>query len=113
MHDVCDTSRIATHVWVEAEVRRILSLGRAVYIVARGDNAGGTVIQTISNLSGECKLLGQQRDLLGKLVWINLLQDEIVPEAEADCYIEKSRERDPDVWVVEIEDRALQEQLNY
>ncbi len=113
MYSAYETSRIPTHVWVEAEVRRILSLGMAVYIVTRGDNMGGIVIQKISNLSGACKLLGQQRDLLGKLVWFNLLQDEVVPEREADSYIEKSRQRDPDIWVVEIEDRTLQEQLNY
>jgi hypothetical protein len=108
-----ELARIPTHLWLEAEVRRISSAGLGVYVAARGDKVGGIVIQKISNLAGDCKLLGQQRDLLGKLVWINLLQDEIVPETEADSYIKKSLERDPDLWVIEIEDREMIEQIHY
>ena len=99
--------RIPTYLWVEAEIRRLQSLGLAVYVAHGGDKIGGMVLQKISDMSGACKLMGQQRDLLGKLVWINALQDDIVPESEADKYIEKSLQRDPDLWVVEIEDKAM------
>ena len=102
-----DDIRIPTHLWVEAEVRRLASEGLGVYVAARGDNTGGMVIQKISNLSGDCRLKGQQRDLLGKLVWIDLLQDEIVSEREADAYIKRAVARDPDLWVVEVDDRTM------
>ena len=100
-------TRIPTHLWVEAEVRRLSSEGLGVYVMARGDKTGGMVMQKISNMSGDCRLRGQQRDLLGKLVWIDVLQDPIVPESEADAYIKRAIERDPDLWVVEIEDREM------
>jgi hypothetical protein len=99
--------RIPTHLWVEAEVRRLSGEGFGVYVAARGDKTGGMVLQKISDMGGNCRLRGQQRDLLGRLVWIDLLQDEIVPESEADAYIRRAVERDPDLWVVEIEDRAM------
>jgi hypothetical protein len=102
-----EQTRIPTHVWVEAEVRRLSDLGLGVYVAARGDKAGGMVLQKISNMAGQCKLMGLQRDLLGKLVWINALQDEIVEEREADAYVRRAVERDPDLWVVEIEDRTM------
>lgn len=102
-HDI----RIPTHLWVEAEVRRLVSEGLGVYVAACGDKAGGMVIQKISDMTGNCRLRGQQRDLLGKLVWIDLLQDEVVPESEADAYIKRAIARDPDLWVVEVEDRTM------
>lgn len=103
-----EQSRIPTHVWVEAELRRLSGLGVGVYVTARGDKMGGMVIQKVSNMQGLCRLMGLQRDLLGKLVWIHVLQDEIVEECEADLYIKRAVERDPDLWVVEIEDRGMQ-----
>ena len=106
-------TRIPTHLWLEGELRRIQSLGIPVYVNHRGDHSTGTVIQKISNMAGECKVVGQQRDLLGALVWINLLQDEIVPESEADAYIQRSLQRDPDVWVIEIEDKSMTAMLSF
>ena len=106
--DMDGEARIPTHLWVEAEVRRLSGEGLGVYVAARGDKTGGMVIQKISDMGGNCRLRGQQRDLLGKLVWIDVLQDEIVPEREADAYIRRAIERDPDLWVVEIEDRTMQ-----
>lgn len=100
-------ARIPTHIWVEAEIRRLSDAGLGVYVTTRGERAGGMVIQKISNLSGQCRLLGLQRDLLGKLVWINLLQDDVVDESEADAYIKRAVDRDPDLWAIEIEDRAM------
>jgi hypothetical protein len=105
-------TRIPTHLWVEAEVRRLSGEGFGVYVAARGDKTGGIVIQKVSDMSGNCRLRGQQRDLLGKLVWIDLLQDEIVPETEADAYLKRAVERDPDLWVVEIEDRTMEAALS-
>lgn len=103
--------RIPTYLWVEAEVRRLSAEGLGVYVAARGDKTGGMVIQKISDLSGNCRLRGQQRDLLGQLVWIDLLQDEIVPESEADAYVKRAIGRDPDLWVVEVEDRTMKASL--
>jgi hypothetical protein len=105
-------TRIPTHLWVEAEVRRLSGEGFGVYVAAHGDKTGGVVIQKISDMAGNCRLRGQQRDLLGKLVWIDVLQDEIVPETEADAYIKRAVERDPDLWVVEIEDRSMMAALS-
>ena len=109
---MAEETRIPTHLWVEAELRRLSGEGVGVYVAARGDKTGGMVIQKVSDMGGNCRLRGQQRDLLGKLVWINILQDDIVPESEADAYIKRAVERDPDLWVVEIEDRTMQAALS-
>lgn len=105
MHE--DDVSLPTYLWVEAEVRRLAAMGIGVYIMQRGDATRGIVLQKTADMKGQCRLMTQQRDLLGKLVWINALQDDFVEEREADAYIKRAVDRDPDLWIVEIEDRDM------
>ena len=100
-------ARIPTYLWIESEIRRLQSQGHGVYVAARGDKTGGIVLQKISSMSGQCRLLIQQRDLEGKLTWADALGVEIASESDADSYIKRATGRDPDLWVVEIEDREM------
>ena len=101
------TARIPTHLWIEAEVRRLGAERNGVYVLARGDSDSGLVIQKISDMSGSCRLLIQQRGPDGRLVWMDALNNSVIAESEADSYIARARARDPDLWVVEIEDRDM------
>ena len=49
--------------------------------------------------------MNQMRNLDGKLGWLEALDGRLVPETEANAYIARQTERDPDLWVVEIEDK--------
>ena len=75
------------------------------YIVNKGAYAAGTVLLKLCAPGQGCSVLIQQRDLDGNLGWMNALNTEIVEEAKADEYIRRSVARDPDVWVIEIEDK--------
>lgn len=102
-----EETRLPTYLWVEAEMRRLMAEGRGVYVASRGDKTGGMVIQKISDMAGRCRLLLRQRDLDGNLVWMNALDADLVEEREADDYIRRAVGRDPDLWVVEIEDKTM------
>lgn len=97
--------RLRTDVWVKAHLRRCLIDGVPATLVRRGDATGGLVILKLNQLDQGCRVLSQSRDLDGRLAWLPALKGELVAEPEADAYIARAVERDPDLWVVEIEHR--------
>jgi hypothetical protein len=100
--------RLPTALWVDVHLRRLGNEGIPYYIHNTGAHAAGTVMLKLNGLENGCRLLIQQRDLNGILGWTNALREQIVEEGKADDYIKRAVTRDPDVWVIEIEDRKLQ-----
>lgn len=94
--------RLKAEIWVKALIRRCEVAGVAAMVVRRGDTSSGSVIVKLNTLDGEAQVLSPARDGEGELIWIARPK---APEAEADAWIEKQRSFDPDIWVVEIEDR--------
>jgi len=97
--------RIPTELWVKAHLRRLSAQAVPAFVVRRGDPHGGMVILKVNCLDLGCCVLTQTRDLDGALCWMPALSGELVPESEADAYIERQTARDPDLWVVEVETR--------
>ena len=100
--------RIPAAVWIDAYLRKFQADGKSYYIINKGAHAAGTVILKINLLGPGCLLLQQQRNLDGELGWMKLLKGKIIPERDADDYIRRALDRDPDLWAVEIEDKAGQ-----
>ena len=97
--------RIRTEYWVHAHLRRCTVEAVPAFVVRRGDRDRGMVLLKINTLDEGCRVLTQARDLDGQLGWLAALDGVLVPEPEADTYIARQTERDPDLWVIEIEDR--------
>lgn len=101
-----DEARIPTGLIVEGQLRRLSSESIPAYVVNRGAYAGGLVLLKINTIEEGCIVLIQQRDIEGKLGWLPVLGAvNTVPEKEADAYIARAVSRDPDLWVIEVEDR--------
>jgi len=92
---------------ISAWMRRYVDAGKVPYLAAlvarRGEKTGGMVLLKLNQRERGVRLLGQTRDLDGRLAWLPALEGALVPEAEAEAYIARAVKRDPDVWVVEIE----------
>jgi len=97
--------RLKTEFWIMANVRRCNDAGVSAMVVHRGDSQGGTLVLKINQFEAGCKVLTQARDIDGEAGWLVAFSGNLVAEAEADEYIRRARDRDPDLWVVEIESR--------
>ncbi len=95
--------RLTSDFWVAA-YRQILSLsGIPCFVVARGDATAGAVLIKLNTLDGQAVLYQRSVDLMtGDRKWIELASG---AEAEVDASVTKQRSFDPDLWVIEVEDR--------
>jgi hypothetical protein len=96
--------RLKAGIYVKALMRRAEVAGASVYVVHRGGAEAGALLLKLARLNGTCTVLSQARRGEGELVWIKPL-GETCDEATAAKYFEKQLRFDPDLWVVEIEDR--------
>jgi hypothetical protein len=98
--------RLPTELWLKAHMRRLNIEGIPVAVIHRGEAMGGTVLLKLNQLELGCRVLTQARGFDGALGWLAAFQNQLVAEPEADAYIARAVKRDPDLWVLEIEDRA-------
>lgn len=97
--------RLPAELWIKAHIKRCIVDGIPATVVHRGEKNSGMLILKLNQRDLGVKVLSQTRDLDGALAWMPALGGKLVAEAEADAYIERAVKRDPDAWVVEIEDR--------
>lgn len=98
------TFRLKSGIYVRAVIRRAESGGAQGFVAKKGDEDAGAVFLKINRLDGNCCVLTQARMGAGESVWTRPLGDSCT-EAAADAYLEKQQKYDPDLWIIEIEDR--------
>ena len=98
-------TRLPTEIWVKAHIRRCLAEGVPATVARRGERSGGIVLLKLNQLEKGCRVLNQSRDMEGRIAWLPALEGELVAEDAADGYIARAVQRDPDLWVIEIEHR--------
>lgn len=97
-------ARLTSDFWVRAYLARLRLADIPAYVVAHGDETGGAVLVKVSTLDGAARLFQRSFDLIsGERAWM-VLRDGA--ETEVDASIRRQREMDPDLWVIEVEDRA-------
>ncbi|HOO81140.1 MAG TPA: DUF1491 family protein [Alphaproteobacteria bacterium] len=102
------SAQIPTALFVEGHLANLTAKAVSYYFIQKGNAASGLILVKITNINGRARLLVQQRDFTHDcLVWRAALEEETVEERDADAYIKRAISRDPDLWVLEIEDETL------
>ena len=95
--------RLKTSFWVEAHIRRCGQYDIPAVLVRRGHDAGVVLIK-VNAFENGCVVLTPAVRTSGR-VWMRGTGPAQVSEADADSYIARQLRIDPDLWVLEIEDR--------
>ncbi|WP_334164705.1 DUF1491 family protein [Phenylobacterium sp.] len=95
---------LSTDIWVSALIRRAEIGGAFGVVVRKGDaRAGAVLVKVLNRTDGTARLYAEATRMDGERVWMQpQLTDQ---EPDLDRYIERAARIDPDIWVVEIEDR--------
>jgi hypothetical protein len=96
--------RLKAGIFVRALVRRAEVAGAQAFVVRKGAEEAGAILIKLNRLDGTCTVLSQARRGEGELVWMKQL-GEVVDDASAQSLFDKQIKFDPDIWIVEIEDR--------
>lgn len=94
--------RLTADFWVKAYLRRLDIANIPAFVVHKGDATAGAVLVKSNTLNGQAKLMQRTYDANGARVWSVLEEG---PEPAMDKIICSQRRFDPDLWVIEVEDR--------
>lgn len=94
--------RLAAEFWVRAYLRRLEQRAIPAYVTQRGDATAGTVMVKLALLDGTARAYQRSFDLLtGARQWMVYAEGD---ERTVDEALARARARDPDLWLIEIED---------
>ncbi len=97
---------LKTHIWAGALIRRAEIGGAAAVVVRKGDLDAGAVLVKVATLDGKARLYAPALDAQGEQIFIDLSAGSLgADESAVDAYARRRAETDPDLWLVEIEDR--------
>ena len=101
--------RLRSDIWVSAFLRRCMVEGMFGAVLRKGSPEAGAVHVVVNHLDGTCHLFGPAPgpafDDDGERRWSLELAPPSTP-ADAEALIARRTRSDPDLWIVEVEDRT-------
>ncbi|MGE0718486.1 MAG: DUF1491 family protein [Alphaproteobacteria bacterium] len=96
--------RLRSKLWIDAEIRRCASTGTIAVVARRGDPDAGQILLKVNRFAAGCVVYSRATGIDGERLWLAATGPAPVAEPDADAYIARQADRDPDLWVLEIED---------
>lgn len=105
-------SKIKAGIWVQAQIRLCDINFIPLMVRHKGDPDSGAILLKIDKGEAGCSVLSQVRDVDGNPGWMYGGGGELIEQKEAEAYIQRQIKRDPDLWVLEIEDQKGRYELD-
>lgn len=95
--------RLTARFWVDAYLARLRLHDIPAFVVRHGDDTAGAILIKLSTLDGQAKAFAREWNILDNTRAWKL--HAAGPEQDVDASIQRQRSFDPDLWVIEVEDR--------
>ncbi len=111
--------RLKSGIWVAAYLRRRHIEGTFAVVRRRGAEEAGAVFIKISRLDGTADLFGPAPQTAfdssqpADRAFAPCFKQQPVAETEVEAYLAREIRFDPDIWILEVEDRAGQHMLDH
>ncbi|MHC0051868.1 DUF1491 family protein [Actibacterium sp. D379-3] len=103
-------TRLTAEFWVQAYLTRLRLADIPAFVTSRGDATAGAVLVKLNTLDGQARAFQRSFDLMtGERKWVVLADGD---EVAVDASIARQRGFDPDLWVIEVEDRQRRHLLD-
>ena len=95
--------KLTADIWVSAYLTRLRLSEIPAFIVQKGDATAGAVLIKLNTLDGQACCYQRSFDLMtGDRKWVVLVDG---AERDVDSSVAKQCSFDPDLWVIEVEDK--------
>jgi hypothetical protein len=104
--------RLKSGIWVAGYIRRAQIEGAQAVLRRRGADEAGAVFIKVSRLDGTAEVFGPAPQSTfdearpSDRAFIRSLKAQPASEADAEAYLARQIKFDPDIWIVEVEDRG-------
>lgn len=101
-----DSATLKSSMIVDALRRSAMAKGAFVTVMEKGDADAGAVLVLRSWLDGRYRIFSQSRNMDGVLGWRSSKPGDYIDYEAVQAYISRQKSIDPDIWLVEIEDKS-------
>ena len=103
--DILSEPALKAGLWVSALIRTCDINSIPAVVRRRGDPDAGSIVLRLDRLNGRSEVLTQIRDAEGRRCWLRVLGNGPAADMDVEEYLKRRVRSDPDIWIVEIEDR--------
>ena len=97
------TPRLTSRMTIDALFRRVQAAGGFAAVLARGDEMAGAILLICRERGRFQSLLERTVDLDGSYRFTPCGPQDVESDSERDSYMQRRRERDRDLWLIELD----------
>ena len=98
-----DEARLPAHLEVGGLIRQVSAAGGFAAVIQRGDREAGTIVLVLREKGANPRVFERMPQPDGARTWIATRAQDPENPQEFEAYLSRRGNRDPDLWIVELD----------